>query len=131
VSRIIEKAYDRAKELLEDNKDKLTLLAKKLLEKEVIFKDDLEEIFGKRKWKGSDEQEDSISSDALRPDDKQVLRHKDEEADENEKTDDSETKETKSDSNEEEKTRSSENGKDHSDDSEEKRSEAKSDSEKS
>jgi cell division protease FtsH len=35
---------------LSENKDKLTLLATKLLEKEVIFKEDLEEIFGKRAW---------------------------------------------------------------------------------
>jgi cell division protease FtsH len=33
---------------LEDNKDKLTELAEVLLEKEVIFKDNLEKIFGRR-----------------------------------------------------------------------------------
>ena len=38
----------RTKAILVANKDKLTLLAEKLLEKEVIFKEDLEEIFGKR-----------------------------------------------------------------------------------
>ncbi len=48
ISTIIEGQYKRAIELLEGNKDKLTALANKLLEKEVIFKDDLEEIFGKR-----------------------------------------------------------------------------------
>lgn len=50
VSAIIEKAYTRAKELLHQNKEKLTELAKKLLEKEVIFKEDLEAIFGARAW---------------------------------------------------------------------------------
>ena len=50
VSAIIEKAYNRAKEILLDNKDKLTALATKLLEKEVIFKEDLESIFGARTW---------------------------------------------------------------------------------
>ncbi|MBL7898582.1 MAG: hypothetical protein JNJ99_08615 [Crocinitomicaceae bacterium] len=35
---------------MRDNKDKLTLLAEKLLEREVIFKDDLVAIFGKRPW---------------------------------------------------------------------------------
>ncbi|TWP29140.1 ATP-dependent metallopeptidase FtsH/Yme1/Tma family protein [Apibacter muscae] len=50
ISRIIENQYERAKEILLENKDKLTELANKLLEKEVIFKDDLEEIFGKRKF---------------------------------------------------------------------------------
>ncbi len=33
---------------MEENKDKLTELAERLLEKEVIFKEDLEKIFGKR-----------------------------------------------------------------------------------
>jgi cell division protease FtsH len=48
ISDIIEKQYDRAVKLLEDNKDKLTELAEVLLDKEVIFKDNLEKIFGKR-----------------------------------------------------------------------------------
>ena len=48
ISDIIEKQYDRAVALLEKNKDKLTQLAEVLLDKEVIFKDNLEKIFGKR-----------------------------------------------------------------------------------
>ena len=48
ISDIIEKQYQRAIKLLEANKDKLTQLAEVLLEKEVIFKDNLEKIFGKR-----------------------------------------------------------------------------------
>lgn len=48
ISNLIEEQYQRAIELLEENKDKLTQLAEILLEKEVIFKDNLEEIFGKR-----------------------------------------------------------------------------------
>ncbi|AEH01553.1 ATP-dependent zinc metalloprotease FtsH [Lacinutrix sp. 5H-3-7-4] len=51
ISAIIEKQYDRAVKLLEENKDKLTELAEVLLEKEVIFKDNLEKIFGKRAFK--------------------------------------------------------------------------------
>jgi cell division protease FtsH len=50
VGKIIEKAYQKAKDLLTENKLKLDALAKKLLDKEVIFKDDLEEILGARKW---------------------------------------------------------------------------------
>jgi ATP-dependent metalloprotease FtsH len=50
VKNMIEEQYQRAIKLLEANKDKLTLLADKLLEKEVIFKDDLEAVFGKRAW---------------------------------------------------------------------------------
>ncbi|MEJ1223798.1 ATP-dependent zinc metalloprotease FtsH [Sediminicola sp. 1XM1-17] len=48
ISKLIEEQYARAVELLSKNKDKLTELAERLLEKEVIFKDDLEKIFGKR-----------------------------------------------------------------------------------
>ena len=48
ISALIEKQYQRAIALLEENKEKLTSLANRLLEKEVIFKDDLEKIFGVR-----------------------------------------------------------------------------------
>ncbi|RTE52619.1 ATP-dependent metallopeptidase FtsH/Yme1/Tma family protein [Arenibacter aquaticus] len=48
ISKLIEEQYERAVDLLAKNKDKLTELAERLLEKEVIFKDDLEKIFGKR-----------------------------------------------------------------------------------
>ena len=48
ISKIIEEQYQRAIDLLSKNKDKLTALADRLLEKEVIFKDDLEKLFGKR-----------------------------------------------------------------------------------
>ncbi len=50
IKDIIEKQYHRALQILEENKDKLEALAGKLLEKEVIFREDLEEIFGKRAW---------------------------------------------------------------------------------
>ncbi|RTY89071.1 ATP-dependent metallopeptidase FtsH/Yme1/Tma family protein [Flavobacterium sp. RSP46] len=48
ISLLIEGQYQRAIQILEDNKDKLNQLANILIEKEVIFKDDLEAIFGKR-----------------------------------------------------------------------------------
>ena len=48
ISELIETQYQRAIEILRKNKDKLTTLAELLLEKEVIFKNDLETIFGKR-----------------------------------------------------------------------------------
>lgn len=48
ISKMIEAQYERAIDILEVNKEKLTTLAELLLEKEVIFKDDLEKIFGKR-----------------------------------------------------------------------------------
>lgn len=50
IRSIIEEQYKRAVELLSENKDKLTELAETLLEKEVIFKENLEKIFGKRPW---------------------------------------------------------------------------------
>ena len=48
ISLLIEGQYQRAIQILNENKDKLNLLADILIEKEVIFKDDLEAIFGKR-----------------------------------------------------------------------------------
>lgn len=48
ISSLIESQYERAIKILEENKDKLNQLADILIEKEVIFKDDLEAIFGKR-----------------------------------------------------------------------------------
>ena len=50
VSKMIEVQYKRAFDLLKKNKDKLIDLANKLLSSEVIFKEDLELIFGKRIW---------------------------------------------------------------------------------
>lgn len=50
VSKLIENEYNRAKSLLRENRDKLDRLAQKLLEKEVIFREDLVEIFGEREF---------------------------------------------------------------------------------
>ena len=49
-SKIIETQYQRALQILTENKEKLVQLAEKLLDQEVIFKEDLETIFGKRPW---------------------------------------------------------------------------------
>ncbi len=48
ISKMIELQYQRAIDILDKNKEKLTILAELLLEKEVIFKDDLIKIFGVR-----------------------------------------------------------------------------------
>jgi cell division protease FtsH len=48
ISKMVEGAYERAKRLLIENRDKLNQLAEILLQKEVIFREDLEHIFGKR-----------------------------------------------------------------------------------
>lgn len=50
VSKMVEEQYQRALTLLSANRDKLEALANKLLEKEVIFKEDLVAIFGERPW---------------------------------------------------------------------------------
>ena len=53
ISNLIETQYKRAIDLLETNKEKLTELANVLLDKEVIFRDNLEVIFGKRPFEKS------------------------------------------------------------------------------
>ncbi|UJH91118.1 ATP-dependent zinc metalloprotease FtsH [Antarcticibacterium sp. 1MA-6-2] len=55
ISNLIESQYQRAIDLLEHNKDKLTQLAEILLEREVIFKDDLQQIFGDRPFDKKEE----------------------------------------------------------------------------
>ena len=55
VSRILAEQYLRAKKVLSENKVKVEKLGSELLEKEVIFKADLEKIFGERKWKSFEE----------------------------------------------------------------------------
>ena len=55
ISLIIEKQYNRACSILKKNKSKLSELAKRLLEKEVIFKEDLIKILGERPFKKDEE----------------------------------------------------------------------------
>ena len=50
VKKLIEEQYERAKAILTEHKEGLAELAKILIEREVIFADDLEKIFGKRPW---------------------------------------------------------------------------------
>jgi len=56
VSKLIEKAYTRAKSILGKHKKQLMELAELLLDKEVIYKENLETIFGKRKWTSFEEE---------------------------------------------------------------------------
>ena len=60
ISLLIENQYQRAIKILEENKDKLNQLAAILIEKEVIFKDDLEAIFGKREFDKNLSEETSL-----------------------------------------------------------------------
>ena len=56
VSEILNGQYKRAKQILEKHKEKVEDLGSYLLTKEVIFKTDLEKIFGPRKWKSFEEE---------------------------------------------------------------------------
>lgn len=58
VKKFVDMAYIRTKELLMENKTKLEQLAKQLLDKEVIFREDLERIFGKRPF---DKEEEAVA----------------------------------------------------------------------
>lgn len=61
VRNMVEEAYQRTLGILKENKDKLAALAEKLLEKEVIFRDDLEAIFGVSKFAEELKEEKKIS----------------------------------------------------------------------
>ena len=50
VKRMINEQYERAKSILIENKEKHNQLAQRLVEREVIFAEDVEEIFGPRPW---------------------------------------------------------------------------------
>ena len=54
ISKLIESSYKRAKTILSDNRLKVEQLAAVLLEKEVIYREDLEKIFGHRQWEDKD-----------------------------------------------------------------------------
>jgi len=51
VKRIVENAYERTKNLLINKKEQLEKIAKKLLEKEILFQNDIEILIGKRPFK--------------------------------------------------------------------------------
>ena len=57
VSKILEQQYQRAKDILIANKEKVEKLGSELLLNEVIFKTDLETIFGVRQWKSYEEEQ--------------------------------------------------------------------------
>jgi len=51
VKRIVENAYERTKNLLINKKEQLKKIAKQLLEKEILFQNDIEILIGKRPFK--------------------------------------------------------------------------------
>lgn len=66
IKRVTDEQYQRAIKILSENRDKLDQLAAKLLEKEVIFKEDLEAIFGKRPF------DKEIPHDVVKPKDEET-----------------------------------------------------------
>ncbi|WP_289754652.1 ATP-dependent zinc metalloprotease FtsH [uncultured Duncaniella sp.] len=56
VSRIISEQYERAKQIIRDHKDGHARLAETLLTKEVMYSEDLKEIFGERQWRSRTEE---------------------------------------------------------------------------
>ncbi len=76
VKAVVDAQYQRAKNILSKNKAKLTKLAERLLESEVIFSDDLEEIFGKRPWKTEEEEEKQKSVEKAREKQKKIIPKK-------------------------------------------------------
>lgn len=65
VKYIVDQAYQRAKDIIVNNLDKVSKLAELLLEKEVIFREDVENIFGPRPWEDShtDKKTENIDTD--------------------------------------------------------------------
>ncbi len=68
VKKIITGQYVRAKKILSENKDKLSQLASQLLEKEVIFKEDLITIFGKRPYEKEELAAENVNGKASEKD---------------------------------------------------------------
>jgi len=72
VKKIVDSAYQRTKDLLSEKKDQLEILAKELLDKEILFQSDLEKLIGKRPFDHptnyeaytNGEQKDSSDSDS-------------------------------------------------------------------
>ena len=68
VLKMINEQYERAKQILTEHKDGHAQLAQLLIEREVIFADDVERIFGKRPWVSRSEEllEAQMRADAER-----------------------------------------------------------------
>ena len=63
VKRMVEEAYAKAKELLQSHREQLDQLATQLYEKEVLFREDLERIYGPRPWESETPQPASAEAE--------------------------------------------------------------------
>jgi cell division protease FtsH len=82
VSLLVEKAYQRSVSIVTENKEKVEILALKLLEKEVLFREDLVEIFGERPYaeqRKKFEQEAEEEVNKLRANNKKKVKKKEKE----------------------------------------------------
>lgn len=71
IHTMVEEAYAKAKEILSSNREKLDALAQILVEREVIFREDVENIYGPRPWDETPQDKASEEkSEAENPDDK-------------------------------------------------------------
>lgn len=67
VKRMVNEQYDRAKQILSEHKKEHNELAQLLIEKEVIFAEDVERIFGKRPWASRSEEIMAASNNKPKP----------------------------------------------------------------
>jgi cell division protease FtsH len=84
VRRIISQAYERTKALLKSKRNELEIIAQKLLEKEIIFQSDLEDLIGKRPFEKETTYQAytnrKVSGDGAVDLNTQALKHHEEEA---------------------------------------------------
>ena len=69
VRKLVDSAYQRVKQLLVDKTDSVKMIAEELLKKEVLFKDDMERLLGKRPFEDAiaSEEEPLVPESALNP----------------------------------------------------------------
>jgi cell division protease FtsH len=69
VRKLVDQAYQRVKQLLVDKTDAVKLIAEELLKREVLFKDDMERLLGKRPFEDqiANEEGDLVPESALNP----------------------------------------------------------------
>jgi cell division protease FtsH len=68
VRKLVALAYDKVKMLLKEKMDIVTLIAEELLKKEVLFKDDMERLIGKREYEDqsvADEDDDKPATETV------------------------------------------------------------------
>ena len=80
---MVEEAYEKAKSLLKDNREKLDALAQILVEREVIFREDVEAIYGPRPWDAEteikkDETETKKEETEIKKDEIEIKKENDE-----------------------------------------------------